>query len=219
MRGAREHNLKNVSLNIPKNQLVVVTGPSGSGKSSLVMDTLLRECQRLYLESLGMITTESISKPKVEAIRGLSPAISVGRQAANRNPRSTVGTVTDIYTLVRILLPRRERGPARPAGRRSIPTPEGDALEAEETPEGFRVPDAVSPWRNGRWPISPSTSPRGRVPPAAGWVTSPPWMKGPFWTRAGAFGTGEWLIWQHDFVIDYQTAILKAAAEHYGLDD
>ncbi|MFS8513022.1 MAG: ATP-binding cassette domain-containing protein, partial [Planifilum fulgidum] len=114
VRGAREHNLKNVSLNIPKNQLVVITGPSGSGKSTLVMDTLLRECQRLYLESLGMITAESINKPKVDAIRGLSPAISVGRQAANRNPRSTVGTVTDIYTLVRILFAK--------AGTRSCPS-------------------------------------------------------------------------------------------------
>src|SRR5690606_32012601 len=133
IRGAREHNLKNVSLNIPKDRLVVVTGPSGSGKSSLVMDTLLRECQRLYLESLGMITTESISKPKVEAIRGLSPAISVGRQAADRNPRSTVGTVTDIYTLIRILYAKAGKRPCPSCGAVMTPAHEGDGPGPEES--------------------------------------------------------------------------------------
>ena len=102
IKGARENNLKNISLSIPKHQLVVLTGPSGSGKSTLAMDTLQRECQRQYMESMGM-TTDAISKPKVDSIIGLSPSISVGQHVTNRNPRSTVGTVTDMYTYLRII--------------------------------------------------------------------------------------------------------------------
>ncbi|WP_053375299.1 excinuclease ABC subunit UvrA [Paenibacillus sp. FJAT-27812] len=105
IKGARENNLKNVSLSIPKYKLVVLTGPSGSGKSTIAMDTLQRECQRQYMESMGM-TADAISKPKVESIEGLSPSISVGQHVTNRNPRSTVGTVTDIYTYVRFIFSR-----------------------------------------------------------------------------------------------------------------
>ncbi|OAB42543.1 excinuclease ABC subunit UvrA [Paenibacillus antarcticus] len=105
IKGARENNLKNVSLSIPKNKLVILTGPSGSGKSTLAMDTLQRECQRQYMESMGL-TSDSISRPKVESIEGLSPSISVGQHVTNRNPRSTVGTVTDIYTYVRFIFSR-----------------------------------------------------------------------------------------------------------------
>ncbi|OZB92854.1 excinuclease ABC subunit UvrA [Paenibacillus sp. XY044] len=100
--GAREHNLKNISIRIPKRKLVVLTGLSGSGKSSLAMDTLQKECQRQYMESMGMVT-DFISKPRVDSIRGLSPSISVSQQVSNRNPRSTVGTVTEIYTYLRVL--------------------------------------------------------------------------------------------------------------------
>jgi excinuclease ABC subunit A len=103
--GARENNLKNITLAIPKHKLVVLTGPSGSGKSTLAMDTLQRECQRQYMESMGM-TSDSVSKPKVESIVGLSPSISVGQHVTNRNPRSTVGTVTDIYTYLRFVYSR-----------------------------------------------------------------------------------------------------------------
>ncbi|MFA9455384.1 excinuclease ABC subunit UvrA [Halalkalibacter sp. AB-rgal2] len=99
---AREHNLKSISLQIPKNQLVVLTGPSGSGKSTLALDTLQRECQRQYMESMGM-TTDSVSKPKVDSITGLSPSISINQHVTNRNPRSTVGTITDMYTFLRVL--------------------------------------------------------------------------------------------------------------------
>lgn len=105
IKGAQENNLKNVSLSIPKYKLVVLTGPSGSGKSTLAMDTLQRECQRQYLDSMGMMT-DKIGKPKVESIKGLSPSISVGQHITNRNPRSTVGTVTDIYKFVRFIFSR-----------------------------------------------------------------------------------------------------------------
>ncbi|RTQ96252.1 excinuclease ABC subunit UvrA [Lysinibacillus telephonicus] len=102
IQGARENNLKNISLSIPKQKLVVLTGPSGSGKSTLAMDTLQRECQRQYMESMGM-PTDGVSKPKVDSIIGLFPSISVGQHVTNRNPRSTVGTVTDMYTYLRLI--------------------------------------------------------------------------------------------------------------------
>lgn len=98
--GAREGNLKNVSLEIPRNKLVVFTGLSGSGKSTLLMDVLFNECQRQYLEA---ITLQGIHKPKVERIRGASPAIAISQKAGNSNPRSTVGTMTDIYTDLRMV--------------------------------------------------------------------------------------------------------------------
>lgn len=100
VKGSRENNLKNISVIIPKNKLVVLTGPSGSGKSTLAMDTLFKECQRQYLESMGL---QGINKPKVDSMSGLSPAISINQQNTNRNPRSTVGTVTDMYTSLRMI--------------------------------------------------------------------------------------------------------------------
>ncbi|MFD2043296.1 excinuclease ABC subunit UvrA [Ornithinibacillus salinisoli] len=101
-KNAHENNLKHVTVNIPKNKMVVLTGPSGSGKSTLAMDILQLECQRHYMESSGMISSW-FTKPKVESISGLSPSISVGQHITNRNPRSTVGTVTDMYTYLRMI--------------------------------------------------------------------------------------------------------------------
>ena len=100
--GAQEHNLKNMDLCIPKNKLVVLTGVSGSGKSTIAFNTLQQECRRQYMESLGF-HSEHISKPKVKSITGLSPAISVDQNNTNRNPRSTVGTITEILTKLRLL--------------------------------------------------------------------------------------------------------------------
>ncbi len=106
IRGAREHNLKNVSLTIPRNALVVVTGVSGSGKSSLAFDTLFAEGQRRYVESLSAYARqflEQMEKPDVDSIEGLSPAISIEQKTTSKNPRSTVGTVTEIYDYLRLL--------------------------------------------------------------------------------------------------------------------
>ncbi len=100
--GARENNLNNISLEIPKYKLVAITGVSGSGKSSFAMDILQKECQRQYLESMGMVT-DGLNKPKVDSIEGLSPSISIGQRVLSNNPRSTVGTYTEILTYLRIL--------------------------------------------------------------------------------------------------------------------
>ncbi|MFY9493492.1 MAG: excinuclease ABC subunit UvrA [Minisyncoccia bacterium] len=112
IRGARVHNLKNVSLDIPKNKLVVITGLSGSGKSSLAFDTLYAEGQRRYVESLSAYARQFLGvmdKPDVDAIDGLSPAISIDQKSVSKNPRSTVGTITEIYDYLRLLFARAGR--------------------------------------------------------------------------------------------------------------
>ena len=109
IKGAREHNLKNISLEIPKNKLVVITGVSGSGKSTLAFDTIYSEGQRKYVESLSAYARQFLqmmNKPDVDAIEGLSPAISIEQKTTQKNPRSTVGTVTEIYDYLRVLFAR-----------------------------------------------------------------------------------------------------------------
>src|SRR5262245_20252372 len=109
IRGARAHNLKNVSVELPKNRLVVVTGLSGSGKSSLAFDTLYAEGQRRYVESLSTYARQFLQlmeKPDVDLIEGLSPAIAIEQKAGIHNPRSTVGTVTEIHDYLRLLFAR-----------------------------------------------------------------------------------------------------------------
>ena len=120
VRGAREHNLKNVSLDIPRDRLVVVTGVSGSGKSSLAFDTIYAEGQRRYVESLSAYARqflELMEKPDVDVIEGLSPAISIEQRTLSRNPRSTVGTVTEIYDYLRLLYARVGRPACWKCGR------------------------------------------------------------------------------------------------------
>lgn len=109
IRGAAEHNLKHIDLEVPRNKFVVFTGLSGSGKSSLAFDTIYAEGQRRYMESLSSYARQflgQMEKPNVESIDGLSPAISIDQKSTNRNPRSTVGTVTEIYDYFRLLYAR-----------------------------------------------------------------------------------------------------------------
>src|SRR5215472_14603357 len=109
IRGARQHNLKNISVEIPRNSLTVITGLSGSGKSSLAFDTLYAEGRRRYVESLSAYARQFLQlmeKPDVDLIEGLSPAISIEQKAASHNPRSTVGTITEIHDYLRLLYAR-----------------------------------------------------------------------------------------------------------------
>src|SRR3982075_1934746 len=109
IRGAREHNLKNIDLELPRNSLIAFTGLSGSGKSSLAFDTIYAEGQRRYMESLSSYARQflgQMEKPDVDSIDGLSPAISIDQKSTSRNPRSTVGTVTEIYDYLRLLYAR-----------------------------------------------------------------------------------------------------------------
>ena len=109
VRGAREHNLKDVNLDLPRDALIVFTGLSGSGKSSLAFDTIFAEGQRRYVESLSAYARQflgQMDKPDVDFIEGLSPAVSIDQKSTNRNPRSTVGTITEVYDYLRLLYAR-----------------------------------------------------------------------------------------------------------------
>ena len=143
IRGARTHNLKNVHLDLPRDRLIVITGLSGSGKSSLAFDTLYAEGQRRYVESLSAYARQFLSmmeKPDVDHIEGLSPAISIEQKSTSHNPRSTVGTITEIYDYLRLLFAR--------AGEPRCPE-HGQSLEAQTVsqmvdqilalPEGSRL--------------------------------------------------------------------------------
>ena len=109
IKGARDNNLKNINLTLPKNKLIVFTGLSGSGKSTLALETIYNEGQRRYVESLSSYARQflgNLSKPDVDSIEGLSPAISIEQKTTSNNPRSTVGTVTEIYDYLRLLYAR-----------------------------------------------------------------------------------------------------------------
>ena len=118
--GAKEHNLKNISVKVPRNSLTIITGLSGSGKSSLAFDTIYAEGQRRYVESLSSYARQFLGrmeKPDVEYIEGLSPAISIDQKGVSHNPRSTVGTVTEIYDYLRLLYARAGRPHCYQCGR------------------------------------------------------------------------------------------------------
>ena len=107
--GAREHNLKNINVKIPRNELVTITGLSGSGKSSLAFDTIFAEGQRRYIETFSAYARQflgGLERPDVEKIEGLSPVIAIEQKTTNKNPRSTVGTVTELYDFLRLLFDR-----------------------------------------------------------------------------------------------------------------
>ena len=140
IRGAREHNLKNIDVDIPRNKLVVISGLSGSGKSSLAFDTLFAEGQRRYMESLSAYARQflgSMDKPDVDMIEGLSPAISIEQKSTNKNPRSTVGTITEIYDYYRLLFARTGKAHCPSCGR-----------EIEEQSVD-QIIDSIMEWQGG----------------------------------------------------------------------
>jgi excinuclease ABC subunit A len=216
--GARLHNLKNVSLTLPKHQLVVMTGLSGSGKSTLALDTLHRESHRQYMESWG-VATARFSRPSVDSITGLSPSISVDQHPTGRSPRSTVGTVTDVFTYLRLLWSRIGVRPCPGCGERVPPSyaytfdaPDEEDVEGGTVPCphcGTLVPELVMGCFSFNKPAGacPSCTGLGEVIRAD--VTR---------LVDGGRGVGEGAVlgWQPK-VVEYQLAILKAAARHYGL--
>src|ERR1700676_2124333 len=153
IKGAREHNLKNVDLTLPRNRLIVITGLSGSGKSSLAFDTIYAEGQRRYVESLSSYARQflgQMEKPDVDYIEGLSPAISIDQKSTSRNPRSTVGTVTEIYDYLRLLYARIGKPHCYNCGREvSAQSSEQIVDQIMELPEGMRL-QLLAPVIRGR---------------------------------------------------------------------
>jgi excinuclease ABC subunit A len=143
IRNARLHNLKNVSLEIPKNQFVVITGLSGSGKSTIAFDILNKEGQRQYMESLGLVT-DGLSKPPVDSIVGLSPSISVDQHLTNHSPRSTVGTATEVFTYLRVLFARLGHHPC-PACGKIVPPPTYESTDENWQDESDENLDGTYP--------------------------------------------------------------------------
>ena len=151
IKGAREHNLKNIDLEIPRDKLIVFTGLSGSGKSSLAFDTIYADGQRRYVESLSSYARQflgQMEKPDVDSIEGLSPAISIDQKTTSKNPRSTVGTVTEIYDYLRLLYARIGR-PHCPICGRPIEQQTVDQMvdRVMALPAGTRVQVMCSPFR------------------------------------------------------------------------
>ena len=157
VRGAREHNLKDVSLDLPRDSLIVFTGLSGSGKSSLAFDTIFAEGQRRYVESLSAYARQflgQMDKPDVDFIEGLSPAVSIDQKSTGRNPRSTVGTITEVYDYLRLLYARVGKPHCPMCGRPiARQTPAADRRPGAGAAGGHPVPGA----RPGR------PRPQGRV--------------------------------------------------------
>src|SRR5512136_1178231 len=153
IRGARTHNLKNVSLELPFGRLAIITGVSGSGKSSLAFDTIYAEGQRRYVESLSAYARQflgQMNKPDVDSIEGLSPAISIDQKTTSRNPRSTVGTVTEIYDYLRLMFARIGRPHCPQCGREiAQQTVEQMVDQIMVLPEGSKI-QVLAPVVRGR---------------------------------------------------------------------
>jgi excinuclease ABC subunit A len=228
VKGARLHNLKNVSLSIPKHQLVVFTGLSGSGKSTMAFDTLHKEGQRQYMESLGMVTYES--RPQVDAIIGLSPSISVDQGNRNRSPRSTVGTATDIYTYLRVLFARTGHRPCPKCGTDAPPEHEVDELaisawededEAGETEGIIYCSHCGASLPKMSMAFFSFNKPAGACPTCTGLGTiySPNLPR--IIDEEKSLLDGAMLLWDPSnaaFYTDRCIQILSAAGDHYGFD-
>ena len=158
LRGARTHNLKNIDVELPRRKLVVVTGLSGSGKSSLAFDTLFAEGQRRYMETFSSYARQflgTMERPDVDRIEGLSPVVAIEQKTTNRNPRSTVGTVTEVYDFLRLLYARAgdtfcpgcgnkvERDTVDPVARQVMAQPEGSAARVGSATATMRFSRSV----------------------------------------------------------------------------
>jgi excinuclease ABC subunit A len=219
IKGARENNLKNITVEIPKNKLVVLTGPSGSGKSTLAMDTLQRECQRQYMESMGMVA-DAVGKPKVEAIVGLSPSISVGQHVTNRNPRSTVGTVTDIYTYLRVIFARAGERPCPTCGK-IVPPPRAATTTYGGDDEGQPAELVDCPHCGAKLEKLTSSHfsfnvPEGACETCSGVGEVASLNMAAIFDRSKSFRAGGVTMFNTEMWINYQTNVLGAAARHYG---
>ncbi len=226
IRGARLHNLKNITLSIPKNQLVVLTGLSGSGKSTLGFDILHKEGQRQYLESLGLVSYD-LAKPPVDSISGLSPSISVDQHLTNRSPRSTVGTVTEVYTYLRVLYARLGHRPCAACGKDVAPLfdPSNRGWESETgTDEEEAAPEDTFPCPHCGAPIPELgmasfsfNKPAGACPTCTGLGVVHQVDTRRLVDEGKSIPEGAVTGWDVHYINHY-TSTLQAAAAYYGFD-
>ena len=174
IRGAREHNLKDVSLDLPRDSLIVFTGLSGSGKSSLAFDTIFAEGQRRYVESLSAYARQflgQMDKPDVDFIEGLSPAVSIDQKSTSRNPRSTVGTITEVYDYLRLLYARAGRPHCpvcgRPIGRQTPQSIVDRVSNSRRVPGSRRSPQSFGPAKESTATCSAPCRRRGTPEPGS----------------------------------------------------
>jgi len=222
IKNARLHNLKNITLEIPKNKLVVVTGLSGSGKSTLAFDILNKEGQRQYLESLGLVTW-GVTKPPVDSISGLSPSISVDQHLTNHSPRSTVGTVTEVFTYLRILYARLGHRPC-PACGKDVPPPTYETAddswedESDESPEGtYPCPHCNAAVPEMGMANFSFNKPAGACPTCTGLGVIRQVIVSKVVDENKSileYAVEGWI----EFHVNYYSQILKAAAKHYGFE-
>jgi excinuclease ABC subunit A len=226
IKGARLHNLKNITLSIPKNKLVVFTGLSGSGKSTLVFDTLHKEGQRQYLESLGWVTW-ALSKPQVDSIVGLSPSISVDQHLTNRSPRSTVGTVTEVFTYLRVLFARLGHRPCPACGANIPPAQDVEAEmwddeagepgadQAPEDGETYPCPNCGAPVPDLIMGHFSFNKPAGACPTCTGLGVVHHARVEQLVDPERSVAEGAVLGWD-TFISERYSACLRAAGEYYG---
>ena len=231
IRGARLHNLKNLAVNIPKNQLVVLTGLSGSGKSTLGFDILFMEGQRQYLESLGFVNW-GVSKPPVDSITGLSPTISIDQHLTNHSPRSTIGTATDVYTYLRILFARLGIRPCPNCGK-DVPPSFNSSLEEWDAESGsaessvdddspapgetFPCPHCGAPIPEIGMAYFSFNKPEGACPTCTGLGTVHQANFQRLVDEQKSIFKGAVAGWNASY-IQYYSSILQAAAAHYGFE-
>ncbi len=226
IKGARVNNLKNITVEIPKNKLVILTGLSGSGKSSLAFDTLYKECMRQYMESMGMV--DYVSKPEVDAIESLTPSISVDQHVTNRSPRSTVGTATDIFTYLRILFARIGHRPC-PVCHQDIPPsynvseteswseepPESEPEQAFDDSITYPCPHCGAPIPEMGMAHFSFNKPAGACPTCSGLGEVLDANLDLLIDPARSILEGGVLGWEHQ-LLTYYSATLQHAGEHYG---
>ena len=220
IRGARLHNLKDLDLDIPKNQLVVLTGLSGSGKTTLAFDLLHREGLRQYIESIGMVTF-GLSRPPVASIAGLSPPISLDQRAANNSPRSTVGTATEVYTYLRVLFARLGRRPCPHCGLDVPPSfglaeAEWEGDDGGDAPATFACPHCGQPVPELGMAAFSFNKPAGACPTCTGLGVVHQANLDRLVDPARSVAGGGVHGWEQVF-INYQSEVLRRAGEHYGL--
>ncbi len=212
--GASENNLKNISVNIPKYKLVALTGVSGSGKSSFAMDILQKECQRQYLESMGMVT-DGLNKPKVDNIEGLSPSISVGQRVLSKNPRSTVGTYTEILTYLRILYAK--------LATRICPNCKGEILPSFDEDEEIDFTDTSCPHcKTKLHHLSMASFSFNKAEGAClkcngiGTITTADYSK--LIDEEKTIAQGAFYLWNSELFAEHYSKSLEKCAKHYGFE-